>query len=192
MRILRFFIPYVIIFFTKVSSQNCNCIPLGPFVAKDVDHYAVIFQCDVKSVEVIDGVGKATVIINKLYKGKVGSTIQLQFKNTAECPIVMQSGERWLIYGEYYQVQTILMEACSRSRKFFRDVKADYYAINTGQTFDEEIETLRSVTGVLPITDSQISSRELIKPKGTTLIVLIGFSLVGFLMIWFILKRFLK
>jgi hypothetical protein len=175
-----------------VKSQNCNCIPLGPFTANDTSANAVIFQADINSVEVIDGVGKASVTVYELYKGQVDKNIQLQFASTDTCPFPILAGERWLIYGEYFQVKSILVNACGRSRKYFRDLKADFNTLNTGQTFDEEVYAIAAITGIKAIAESQLSGRELIKPKGNTLIFLILFSLIGFLMIWFILKRFLK
>jgi hypothetical protein len=186
------FISVFFVFTTITRAQNCNCIPLGPFTIADTSDYAVIFQCDINTVEVKGGVGKASVTIHELYKGKVDRQIQLQFMSTDTCAIAIAPGERWLIYGEYYQVKTILLNACSRSRKYFRDPKADFYAINTGQSFDEEVEALKLVLSSKIIQEPQLSGRELIKPKGTSIIFLIGFSLVGFLLILFILKRFLK
>ncbi len=181
------------LFFIFVSKgQNCNCIPLGPFTANDTNKAAVIFQCDINTVEVIDGVGKVTATIHELYKGQVDRQVQLQFTSSDTCSIAIAPGDRWLIYGEYYQVKTILLTACSRSRKFFRDQKADFYAINTGQNFDEEVEALKTILSVKPILEAQMSGRELIKPKGYTLIFLVAFSCIGFLLIWFILKKFLK
>jgi hypothetical protein len=173
-------------------AQNCNCLPLGPFSDKDTSAYAVIFQADVNSVEVIDGVGKASITVSELYKGQVDRNIQLQFATSDTCPMSILAGERWLIYGEYFQVQSILVEACGRSRKFYRDLKSDFNTLNTGQTFDEEVISIKSILSVKNINEPQISGRELIKPKGYTLLFLIIFSLLGFLLMWFIMKKFLK
>lgn len=191
---LKYF-SFILFFFVFVfisKGQNCNCIPLGPFAANDTNKAAVIFQCDINTVEVIDGVGKVNATIHELYQGQVDRQVQLQFTSSDTCSIAIAPGERWLIYGEYYQVKTILLTACSRSRKFFRDQKADFYAINTGQSFDEEVEALKTILSIKPLIESQLSGRELIKPKGYTLILLVTFSFVGFLLIWFILKKFLK
>ncbi len=185
-----FLLSYLMV--ALASSQNCNCIPLGPFTVADTNNYAVVFQCDVNTVEVIGGIGKATVTIHELYKGQVDRQVQLQFISNDTCSIGIAAGERWLIYGEYYQVKTILLDACSRSRKYYSDKKADFYAISTGQSFDEEVDALKSVLSIKVIAEAQLSGRELIKPKGTSIIFLIAFSLVGFLLILFLLKRFLK
>jgi hypothetical protein len=190
---MRFLIIFSFCFYVQfVFAQNCNCLPLGPFSNKDTSAYAVIFQADINSVEVIDGVGKASITVSELYKGQVDRNVQLQFATSDTCPMNILAGERWLIYGEYFQVKSILVEACGRSRKFFKDLKADFNTLNTGQTFDEEIISVKSLLTVKNINEPQMSGRELIKPKGYTLLFLMIFSLVGFLMIWFILKRFLK
>jgi hypothetical protein len=190
MKVLKIFLFYFCA--QLVAAQNCNCLPLGPFSVKDTGAYAVIFQADINSVEVIDGVGKASITVSELYKGQVDKNIQLQFETSDTCPMPILAGERWLIYGEYFQVKTILIEACGRSRKFYRDLKADFNTLNTGQTFDEEVMSIKSILSVKSINETQMSGRELIKPKGYTLLFLVVFSLFGFLLMWFILKKFLK
>jgi hypothetical protein len=175
-----------------LKAQHCNCTPLGPFSPIDTSAYAVIFQADINTVEIIDGVGKASVTLHELYKGQLDRNVQLQFESTDTCPFPILAGERWLIYGEYFQVKSILVDVCGRSRKYFRDLKADFNTLNTGQTYDEEVMSVLGTLGNKSISEAQLSGRELIKPKGYTLIFLIAFSLAGFLLMWFIMKKFLK
>jgi hypothetical protein len=188
--IICFFAP--LFSFHFLNAQNCNCPPLGPYSQSDANKYQVICEANVLSVDVQDKSILAKLSIKTLFKGQLDQRVDLILDKNDVCPIDINAGERWLIYGGYYQVKSLYFDPCSRSRKYFPDIKADFYAISTGQSYDEELRSVQFDFSEKSVSENAISGRELIKPKGKELIALVAFSLLGFLLIWFIVKRFLK
>ena len=173
-------------------SYACDCPPVGKISKEQFDLYEVIFEGKVDSVFK----NCAWFDIITLNKGSSLQNVKLFFDDSTDCRMSFAKGETWIIYSNYIKFSELAVNFCSRSRKKPEDGKADLYAVSNQSTFDEELTYLKQNLGVKPVKgkkeEDNFPERELIRPKGWTVIWLFIASLIFFIVFYFISKRIFR
>jgi hypothetical protein len=109
------------------------------------------------------------------------------------------SGEKWILYLRLnQQTGKYDVNLCDRNRKYFKDMKDDYYFSNTGISFKQEMEYLKKNIGLkISNTDSKQKSIDITQrinedTSGFGKIILLVISLFLFLTLFFLVNKYLK
>ncbi len=196
MQIIR--IILVILFLHTFHFTNaCDC-PSTPRLEKTyIEEYAFIFKGSVKSITPCnDGIAKVHFVLQELYKGKSPKEIDVYFDCGKECPMNFYAGETWIIYSNYAQVGKPDVSLCSRSRKLVdNEVQVQTNFIPSDYSFEQEAEWLRTNLGIqafLKENNGAMLSHRNELPSRSNALLLIGISLAGVLLIYFVFKKFIK
>ncbi len=133
--------------------------------------------------------------VSQLFKGSCAKEVTIYFDKKNECNLKMNAGEDWIIYANYKQLQKPYVEYCSRSRKNVintnKNIESQY--IKSDLTVDAESELLQQQLGQQNFSaQAQEDNRHSnIIPGFSQRIVLILVSIVGFVLIYFLLNKFL-
>lgn len=184
-----------------IDADACNCPPFQKLSKAVAESYDIIFIGTVDSVGACEGEKNAAYfVIGQLFKGEATGRIYVNFDCVTECRMQFKQGERWLMYAEYRKYGDLRADFCGRSRKQPVDVNEDFSIATHGITYEEELDYIRTNFGVQQvkekdrevINEGNIPQRELIHPDGKQTILLLVISLVGMLVLWFVLKKFWK
>lgn len=184
----------ILFVFAFGSSKACQC-PLSNLSLNECEKYEVIFRgkvLDVKSCG--DKPGEAQFEVLELYKGNASEKFKILFRCDEECAYLFKPGEEWIIYSRYKQVNTAMMDWCSRSRRYFSNLKEDYYTSTYGNDYEEELAFLRTHLGQHRLLkgDATLSqSRNQIPGKAQTAVLLIC-SILGIVLFYLIFKKFFQ
>ena len=175
----------------------CDCPPTPKLDKTYTDGYAFIFKGGVKSVtQCNDGIAKAHFVLQELYKGKSTKEIDVYFDCGKDCPMSFNAGETWIIYSNYAQVGKPDVSLCSRSRKLVdNEIRIQTDFVPTDYSFEQEAEWLRTslgLQGFLKENDSSMLSHRNELPSRSNALLLIGISLGGLLLLYFVFKKFIK
>lgn len=172
----------------------CQC-PLTRLSLEECDKYEIIFKGKILSVQDCgDKFGEAVFEIDELYKGNASKEFKVLFECGVECAQKFKPGEEWIIYSRYKQIDNAKMDWCSRSRKFFKIDKEDFYAVTYGNDYYDEVKFLQEKLGVhrlLADKKSQDGNRNKIPDKQGFIIVLIC-SLAGLVLFYYLFNRFFR
>lgn len=174
--------------------QACQC-PISILSREECGHYEIIFRGKVLEVKSCgDKPGVATLEVLELYKGNSEKKFKLLFNCTDPCFYQFQSGEEWIIYSRYKQVNTGLMDYCSRSRRYFRNNKEDYYISTQGNTYEEELAFLRKELGLHRLLESkeQVNYGRNEIPNTTQVLIYMLSSILALVLFYFLFRRFGK
>ncbi|MEW6469576.1 MAG: hypothetical protein AB1458_11660 [Bacteroidota bacterium] len=169
----------------------CDCSPAGTISKEQTGEYHIIFTGKVDSVH------KSTVLfsIHELYKGKSGKNAWLSFDDSSDCRMSFAKGEEWIIYARYTRFGEPGVEFCSRSRKKPAEGEQDLYVVSNRSTFAEEADYLEKNLGLQAFGKEReqdpFPERELLKPKGYTILWLFLGSLPILVLFYILLKKFL-
>ena len=174
---------------------GCEC-PSTQLNSTLLQSYDIIFKGRVINIQSIPGAYKeAEFEIESLFKGASSKTIKVLIDTTVNCARPILRGQIWLIYSCFKQWQRPLLDWCSRSRQWFEFEKEDFYTFTRGVSFEEEINYLKSRLGSHPILsepiDSAATNRNIL-PKPYLLLILLGLSTLGLLVLNYFLKRMFK
>lgn len=180
-----------------ISQDACTCKESELlFTGNYIKQHALIFRGKTVSVEKGEDFAKAHFIVSQLFKGSCPKEITVYFDKKSECGLKMAAGEDWLIYANFKQLQKPFVEYCSRSRKNVvntnKNVEIQY--IKSDLSVDAESEKLVTQLGAQKFAaQSEEDNRHSnVIPNFTQRIVLILASIVGFVLIYFLLNKFLK
>jgi hypothetical protein len=175
----------------------CDCENIPALSLNYTNKQELIFHGHISKIsECRDGIGKASFTIINLYKGISTEKIDLYFDCGNECDFKFSEGEQWIIYANFEQVGKPKVFKCSRSRKLIEnEAKVKSLYVEEGLSFDEELEFLdknfSKKTFLAKNENAELSHRNQI-PIGNSRIVLILVSLLGLLLIYFIIHKKLK
>jgi hypothetical protein len=179
-----------------LAQASCNCDEKKvAFSESYINAHQLIFRGKTVSVEKGADYAKANFIISQLFKGSSPQQVTVYFDKKSECNLKMNAGEDWIIYANYKQVQKPFVEYCSRSRKNVintnKNVEMQY--IKSDLSVDAESEQLQAQLGQQKFSaqagaDNRHSN---IIPSFGQRILLILCSIAGFVLIYFLLNRFL-
>jgi hypothetical protein len=182
--------------FTPMRGQQraCECPP-SELSEQETEKYTVIFRGTIDSVKTCDDTpGRAYFRVDELYKGRVQPTFVVAFWCGEACAVGFHPGEEWLIYTNHQQVYSGRMDWCSRSRKYFRNVNEDYYAVNYGVSYFDELAFLRKHLGIHRTMDAsglEPAGRNF-RPSTFETVVLLVCSLAGILLFYWLFRKLFK
>ena len=191
----QFFKIYVILFLLFVkTSTACQC-PLTQLSKAECRKYELIFRGKVISVAPCKNKpGVALFEVQDLYKGNLPKQFQILFNCDEECASSFNVGEEWIIYTRFKQINNGLMDWCSRSRRFIKNEKEDFYAVTYGNSYDTEVKFLQDSLGLHRLMKEQPSNlqhRNQLPTPTQTIIILICSILVIFLF-YYLFNKFIK
>lgn len=181
-----------------ISQTACTCDEKKlAFSQAYTASHGLIFRG--KTVSIAEGVdfSKVTFSITQLFKGTCPKEVDLYFDKKAACRLKFNTGEDWLIYADFKQIEKPYVEYCSRSRKnvIITNKNVEIQYIKNDLTVDAECETLREQFGLRNFSSMAKEENNLhnnIIPSFWQRIVLILCSIAGFLMIYFGANKLLK
>lgn len=189
---LTFLILTFLIF--NISSKACQC-PLTALSMEECNKYDIIFKGKILSVKDCgDKFGEALFEVEELYKGVVAKEFIVLFECNVECAMKFNPGEEWVIYSNYKQVDKALMNWCSRSRKYFRNEKEDFYTVNYGNDYFDEVKFLREKLGNhRPLANqANLEANRNQLPDKTQFIVILICSLSGIILFYWLFNKFFR
>lgn len=175
------------------SLVACQC-PVTNLSDQELRKYDIIFKGTIKMVNLIGNKGKAVYAIDELYKGSIPNNFSIFFNANDDCKLELRVGDEWLIYTNYLQIDNAKLDFCSRSRKFIKNQKEDFFAVTTGISYDEECRFLQNKLGLhkcLKNSPTKVENRNKIPNKNQLAIILIC-SLLGIVFFYSILHKFFK
>ncbi len=175
-------------------AEACQC-PLTQLSIDECNKYEIIFKGKIVSViDCKDKFGEAVFEVEELYKGNSEERFKVLFECHVECAQKFSVGDEWIIYSRYKQLDNALMDWCSRSRKFFKIDKEDFYTYTYGNDYEDELAFLRKNLGLhrtLVEQKSQIDGRN-IKPNINESIVIVLISLGAIVLFYYLFNKFFK
>jgi hypothetical protein len=176
------------------GSKACQC-PLTRLSTEECDKYEIIFKGKILSVvDCGHKFGEAVFEVEELYKGNATKEFKVLFECNVECAQKFNSGEEWIIYSRYKQLDNAKMDWCSRSRKFFKIDKEDFYTVTYGNDYYDEVKFLRENLGIhrlLVQEKSQKGNRNQIPNPNQTIVILIC-SLAAIVLFYYLFNRFFR
>lgn len=173
----------------------CQC-PLTKLSIEECDKYGIIFRGRIINDTLLEfKKGEVTFEITELYKGVIQSQFKVLFDSGDECALKFNVGEEWIIYSNYKQANNAQMDWCSRSRKYFKNEKLDFYAVTYGNDYDTELKFLREKLGLhKPLKSAEAkpdwAGNQL--PTQAEFIIYLLISIAGVVGFIYLVKRFLK
>lgn len=175
-------------------AKPCEC-PLSKLSKDECNKYEIIFRGIIKTVKNCDGkYGEIDFEIKELYKGNATKNFKVLYVCKNECAQPLLVGDEWIIYTNYKQINNALLDWCSRSRKFIKVSKQDFYIATLGNDYDEEVKFLLEKLGLhrfVEATDNGATGRNKIPTLWQSAIILIS-SLVVLLLFYYLFNRFVK
>ncbi len=171
----------------------CQC-PVTELSEKELNKYDLIFKGTIQSVKLNKEKSEALFLIEELYKGNAAASFKIYFNDLDNCKLELRAGDEWIIYTNYHQVDNAKLDFCSRSRKFFKVAKEDFFAVTTGISYEEELRFLQTTLGLhklLKDNPNKVENRNII-PSSNQFIVIIICSILGVLLIYVIVNKLFK
>jgi hypothetical protein len=172
----------------------CQC-PVTALNAAELAKYEIIFRGKIVAVKQCgDRPGEATFEVTELYKGNTTKNFTVIFDCGQECAQQLLEGEEWVIYARYKQINNAQMVWCSRSRKYFHNTREDFYQVNTGVDYDDEISYLRKELGLHRLLDPQVvtNADRNEKPNTKQSAVILISSLLVIVVFYWLFNRLFK
>ena len=156
----KFLYAFLILNFTFQSAQACQC-PNSTLSLDECAKYEIIFKGKIISVKECDSnFGEAIFEVEELYKGNATKKFKVLFECGGSCDMKFLPGEEWVIYSRYKQLKNALMDWCSRSRKFYKNEKLDFYTVNYGNDYYTELKFLREKLGLHRVVVEKVQTSE--------------------------------
>jgi hypothetical protein len=163
---------------------------------KETGKYEIIFRGVVDSVKACDGglPGEVFFHVQELYKGNATPEFTVLFKCNDPCFVGFKEGEEWIIYTRYKQIGNAMMDWCSRSRKYFKHEKEDYYKVNYGTDYFDELKFLRANLGLhrLLVEKNNDAGNRNILPDTTDKIILVLVSIGAIVLFYMLFRKFFR
>ncbi|MBI2271956.1 MAG: hypothetical protein HYU69_16575 [Bacteroidetes bacterium] len=188
---------FIIAILLTLYSYSCDCPPITRLSPESIKQYDAIFKGRVDSVSIKEDKDNIWFTIQDVFKGNLSAATAVYYNNKTSCEMKMNAGEEWLIYAEYVSFGKLEVNVCSRSRKYFADEASDYYVATNGIRYVDEIDFLKTNFGTKPFAENDPTKaiqikRELIHPSQTQMVYWLIASLIGFIVIYYLFKRFVK
>ena len=188
---LSFLIFFNLFFKTAIS---CEC-PLSTLGMQECDKYEIIFKGKILSVKDCgDKFGEAIFEVDELFKGNATKNFKVLFECGQECSAKFAPGDEWIIYSRYKQMENALMDWCSRSRKFFKIDKLDFYTATYGNDYYDELKFLRENLGnhrLLADNLTRVEERNELPTTNETILIFIC-SLAAIVLFYYLFNKFFK
>ncbi|MBA3663532.1 MAG: hypothetical protein H0W61_04900 [Bacteroidetes bacterium] len=172
----------------------CQCPATGLSLA-ECNKYEVIFKGRIDSVRAChSNFGEAFFTVEELYKGNASRQFSVLFECNVPCALTFNAGEEWIIYSRYKQVANVMMDWCSRSRKYFKIAKEDFYTVNYGNDYEQEVSFLRENLKVhRPMSakkNGAVNRNE--RPSSMQTIIILICSLLTIIIFYWLFNKYFK
>jgi hypothetical protein len=188
---------FAILFFLLLSraSQACQC-PVTSLNEAELARYDIIFKGKVDSLILNGKKSVAVFTVDELYKGMIAKQFTVLFDDEDVCKLELRPGDEWIIYANYHQIDNAKLDFCSRSRKFIKNIKEDFFAETTGISYDEELKFLQEKLGLHKVlkenpNKAAVENRNIL-PNTNQLIIGFLCSLGGLFLFYWLFNRFFK
>jgi hypothetical protein len=174
-------------------SHACQC-PISSLTDKETGKYDIIFKGKIKSVKLNKEHSEAIFSIDELYKGLLAQDFKILFNDADACKIELRAGDEWIIYSNYHQIDNAKLDFCSRSRKFFKNSKEDFFAETTGISYEEELRYLQTNLGLHKLmkeNPNRVENRNIIPSSNQSIIIIIC-SILGLIFFYVLINKFFK
>ncbi|MCX7729469.1 MAG: hypothetical protein N2203_08360 [Bacteroidia bacterium] len=188
---------YFVLFLLSIIIQPslaCQC-PVLQWTKELADENEVIFRGIIKTIYPHQNdYTVAEVEVINLFKGNSSNLYKVLFPENDGCAVSVNVGEEWLIYGIQKQINSCEIEWCGLSRKKFQNDAEDFFIATHIITYDEELNKLISNFSEIKINEQEniLNTHKNILPDKYELYIYIALSLIGFLIILQITKKYLK
>lgn len=189
-------VTFILILFAAQQSYACKCPAMAPLTIVECRKFDVIAQCQVDSLGACNGKSIAFVHTIQMYKGEVPNNWNFVFDCSSSCQLSIEKGDTWLVYAKSNDEQQLELGFCDRNRKKFSKVEEDYFLVNTGLTFQEELDYLVKNIGLKQAPNEEngkqkidITQRENEQTSGGNKIWLLIASLAFFLIFYFFVQN---
>lgn len=184
----------ILFLFTVEKSHACQC-PITVLGLEECNKYDIIFKGKISSVKpCANNFGVAEFEIEELYKGNITDKFKVLFNCGVECAMEFSIGQEWIIYTRYKQVDKAMMDWCSRSRKFFKNDKEDFYTVTYGNDYFDELSFLRKNLGLHRTRKETINAagnrNSLPTQNQTILMILISLSVI--VLFYYLFNKYFK
>lgn len=183
----------ILLFLTNISLA-CQC-PLSHLSKAECNKYDIIFRGSIDSVSACGNVpGLVVFTVKDLYKGYATAKFKLLYNCDDPCFYQFKIGEEWIIYSNYRQVDRAMMDWCSRSRRYIRTEKEDYYAVTYGNSYNEEVKFLQDSLGLHRLMKEQLTPEQARNQLPTTnqQIIILICSLLCLILFYYLFNKFFK
>jgi hypothetical protein len=193
---IKNFSLFLLLFFGCCATMGYSCqCPLTQLSLEECNKYEIIFKGKILTViDCNDKFGEAMFEVEELYKGNATKEFKVLFECDVECAQKFRPGDEWIIYSRYKQIDNAKMDWCSRSRKFFKVDKEDFYTFTYGNDYYDEVKFLREKLGLhrlLANKKNQEDNRNK-RPNTTQMVWVLVCSLVGIVLFYYLFNRFVK
>ena len=189
---------YILILLALITNHSalfaCQC-PFTNLSMEECNKYEIIFLGKILSAKPCENnKSEAIFQISELYKGIAHATFKVLFDCGTECSQNFNPGEQWIIYAKYKHVDDAKMDWCSRSRKYFKNEKEDFYLIQNGKTYNEELVFLRNNLGSHTVAKEtpKLMGEGNMLPTPTETIIYLLCSVVGIVFFYFLFNKLFK
>lgn len=184
----------LVLFFSAAHYRACQC-PLTTLGIEECYKYEIIFKGKILSVKSCDHkFGEAIFEVQELYKGNATKKFKVLFECDKECAGSFVTGEEWIIYSRYKQMENALMDWCSRSRKYFKLDNQDFYTVTYGNDYEDEVKFLREKLGVHRLLSdnlTRVEERNLLPTSNQMIIILLS-SLAAIVLFYYLFNKFFR
>ncbi len=183
----------LILSFMSRLSFACQC-PLTSLNEKELLKYDIIFRGNIKSIKFNKENSEAIFTVAELYKGLITQNFKVLFNDEDVCKLELRAGDEWVIYTNYHQIDNATLDFCSRSRKFIKNIKEDFFAETTGISYDEEIRYLQTNLGLhklLKENPNKVENRNII-PTSNQFIIFLICSMLGLIVFYWVFNKIFK
>jgi hypothetical protein len=187
---------FILIFFFFVTIKNsyaCQC-PLTQLNTAEINKYDIIFSGQINKLNLKGANSEAIFTITELYKGMISQNFKVIFNNDDVCKLELRQGDDWIIYSNYNQIDNAKLDFCSRSRLYIKNIKEDFFAVNTGISYDEELKYLQTNLGLhklLKNNPNKTENRNKL-PTNNQFIIILLCSMAGLIFFIWLVGKFLK
>lgn len=192
---MKYFLLIIICLVFTTQGTACQC-PVSSLNAVELAKYDIICKGKISHIQLKQDKSDFIFEVQELYKGSITEKFRLLFNDLDPCKLNLREGDEWIIYTRYKQINNSQLDVCSRSRMFFKNAKEDYFAINSGISYDDELVYLRKQLGLHRCLkndyDQEDVSKRNIIPSSTQFVVILLVSIAGLVFFYWLVQKFLK
>lgn len=199
MKLVRLFSLISLLISFAAKSYSCECKGTAPLTIVECRKFELIAQCKIDSIKVCTG-DKSLVFVSvlEMYKGNLETKLNFLYDCSTSCMMSFAKDEIWLLYAKRGNQNQFELNLCDRNRKYFAQAKDDFYALNAGLSFADEIAYLKKNIGYkIPQEENKnkaidITQRENDETSGANKLLMLAISLVLFLLMYYIVNKKLR
>lgn len=189
----RYLIFIFIFFYLYNAVLACQC-PVTVLNEQELKKYDIIFKGSIKTIKLKGEKSEAIFLVSELYKGMLPAEFKIIFNDADACKIEMRVGDEWIIYTNYYQMENAKIDFCSRSRKYIKNSKEDFFVELTGISYEDELSYLQKNLGIHKLmkeNPNRVEQRNIL-PNQKQFVLLLVCSLIFMVLFLWLFNRFFK